>query len=330
MHGLPEAGVTGLAGGTVRCLVQRGLDTSELRAISDRVVPVEGDLLSRDSLNSFIAGSRDGVLLHAAGVIHPRRVAEFHRVNAEGGRKLLDVAATAGVRRAVIVSSNSPLGCNPHPDHCFDESSPYRPYMGYGRSKMLLELHALAQHRTGRLEVVVVRPPWFYGPGQPPRQTLFFRMICDGRFPIVGDGENRRSMAYVDNICQGMLLAASRPQAAGQVYWIADERPYTMNEIVSTVSELMRDEFGFPCARRQVRVPGLVSEIALAADCVIQGAGLYSQKIHVLSEMNKSIACTIDRAKRELGYRPAVSLREGMRRSIRWCLERRLLQRSEA
>ena len=49
--------------------------------------------------------------------------------------------------------------------------------------------------------------------------------------------------------------------------------------------------------------------------------GLYHQKIHVLSEMNRTIACTIDKARRELGYAPTVGLEEGMRRSIRWVLE---------
>ena len=49
--------------------------------------------------------------------------------------------------------------------------------------------------------------------------------------------------------------------------------------------------------------------------------GLYNQKIHVLSEMNKTIACSVEKARGELGYRPGVELREGMRRSIAWCLE---------
>ena len=58
-----------------------------------------------------------------------------------------------------------------------------------------------------------------------------------------------------------------------------------------------------------------------AVDGCLQGVGLYEQKIHVLGEMNKTIACSIDRARRELGYEPQVSLREGMRASVRWCIE---------
>jgi nucleoside-diphosphate-sugar epimerase len=65
-------------------------------------------------------------------------------------------------------------------------------------------------------------------------------------------------------------------------------------------------------------LPGLVSEVAFAVDWALQSVGLYQQKIHVLSEMNKTIACAIDKARDELGYRPTVALEEGMRRSIAW------------
>jgi nucleoside-diphosphate-sugar epimerase len=192
--------------------------------------------------------------------------------------------------------------------------------MGYGRSKMIMEQAVQAVQREGRIETVIVRPPWFYGPFQPPRQSLFFRMIRDGKAPIVGDGNNLRSMVYLDNLAQGLMLAAATPAAAGRTYWIADERPYTMNEIVDTVERLMETEFGIACAHKRLRLPSFASEVAWLADKTLQGLGLYHQKIHVLSEMNKTIACSIDRAKAELGYRPMVALEEGMRRSLQWML----------
>ena len=208
----------------------------------------------------------------------------------------------------------------------FDETARYNPYMRYGRSKMQMELAARDIHRTGRLDTVLIRPPWFYGPNQPPRQTLFFEMIRAGKGPLVGAGTNRRSMAYVDNICQGLLLADVHEHASGQAYWIADERPYAMSEILDTVERLLEGEFGFQCAHRRLRLPSIASEVAWLADWALQKLGLYQQKIHVLSEMNKTIACSVEKAKRELGYRPVVGLEEGMRRSIRWCIDRQLLK----
>jgi nucleoside-diphosphate-sugar epimerase len=220
----------------------------------------------------------------------------------------------------VATSSNSPAGVARDPSVRFDESSPYRPYMNYGRSKKLMEDALNAAANGGGLDTVVLRPCWFYGPDQPARQTTFFTMIKDGKAPILGDGESRRSMSYVDNTSLGLLLAAARPAAAGQTYWIADPRPYSMNEIVDTVESVLEDDFGMQVAHKRSRLPSVASEVAYVVDGAIQRTGFYEQRVHVLSEMNKTIACSVDKARDELGYRPGVELREGMRRSVEWCL----------
>jgi nucleoside-diphosphate-sugar epimerase len=306
----------------IRCLVRTGIDASPLRAMGESIQVVEGDLRDPVSLKTFCRDAEGGTLFHCAGLIHPaRRVKELYEVNVDGTRALLQTAEEAGVRRAAIVSSNSPIGTNPGSDHLFDEASPYNPYMNYGRSKMLMEQEVHQFQARGKLETVIVRPPWFYGPDQPPRQTLFFTMIKNGSAPIVGDGESRRSMAFVDNICQGLLLCESVPSANGQTYWIADRRPYTMNQIVDTVERLLETEFDIPVAHKRLKLPYVAGEVAMWMDAAIQGVGLYQQKIHVLSEMNKTIACTIQKAEEELGYDPKVELEEGMRRSIHWCLD---------
>lgn len=302
----------------IRCLVLPDQDPGPLTALSDAVEIVTGDLRSADDCRRFWADARGAILFHTAGVIHPARVTDFYDINVRGTTNVVDAGLDAGMRRAVIVSSNSPCGCNPHPDHLFDEQSPYNPYMKYGHSKMLMELAVRERMASRGLDAVILRPPWFYGPHQPARQSLFFRMIRDGKAPIVGGGENLRSMAYTDNIVQGMLLAATRDEARGETFWIADERPYSMNEIVDTVERLLETEFGQRCAHRRMRLPGVVSEVAGVVDASMQRVGLYHQKIHVLSEMNKTIACSIAKAARTLGYRPHIGLEEGMRRSLRW------------
>jgi nucleoside-diphosphate-sugar epimerase len=147
-------------------------------------------------------------------------------------------------------------------------------------------------------------------------------MIRRGKMPIVGSGNNLRSMVYTDNLCEGLLLAAFAANASGEIYWIADSRPYSMNEIVDTVAKLLEQEFKFTVSHNRIRLPEIVSELAMFADATIQSLGLYSEKIHVLSEMNKNITCSITKAERELGYRPKVALEEGMRRSLAWCIEK--------
>jgi nucleoside-diphosphate-sugar epimerase len=169
------------------------------------------------------------------------------------------------------------------------------------------------------LDAVIVRPPWFYGPFQPPRQTTFFRLVRNGKFPVVGDGMQRRSMVYIDNLVDGVLAAELTSGARGKGYWVADERAYTVNEIVETVGRALVDE-GFSVKPPSTRLPAIAGRVAELGDRLIQGLGRYQQQLHVLGEMNHSIACDISVTRRDLGYEPAVELYEGMRRSIRWCV----------
>jgi nucleoside-diphosphate-sugar epimerase len=321
VHGLPEheALREPQKGLRIRVLLLPGQDGAALRTLSDRVQIVTGDIRKADDCAKFCADADGAILFHTAGIIHPPRVRDFYEINRDGTTNLLNAAIPSRLKRAVIVSSNSPCGCNPHPDHLFDELSPFNPYMNYGRSKMEMEL--AVRERAAKIETVLIRAPWFYGPNPPPRQTLFFQMVRDGKAPIVGNGENLRSMAYVDNLCQGLLLAAITEAANGQVYWIADRKPYSMNEIIATIERLLETEFGHQCAHKRMRLPGIASEVAWLADKTLQALGFYHQKIHVLSEMNKTIACSVARAEKELGYKPTIALEEGMRRSLKWCAE---------
>jgi len=306
--------------GRVRCLVLPGSPRERLEELVPGVELVEGDLRDPASVGRFCAGADGATLFHLGGLIHPGRVRELHEVNVEGTRTLIAAAAGAGVRRMVVTSSSAAAGGSRDTSTVWDEGSELRPYSPYGRSKQLTEELANAAQRDGALETVIVRPCWFYGPDQPARQTLFFSMIKRGKGPVVGGGEARRSMSYVDNTALGMLLAATQERAAGQTYWLADERPYTMNEITDTVEAVLEEDFGMQVAHKRLRLPGVASDVAYAVDRTTQSVGFQHQKVHVLSEFTRTIACSIDKARTQLGYRPGVDLREGMRRSVEWCL----------
>ncbi len=283
---------------------------------------VVGDIRANAVRERFLRDSKNAVLIHAAGVIHPKRISDFYTINFDSSVSLLQQAAESGIRRAIFISSNSPCGVNPNRLHRFDEQSPFRPYMNYGRSKMRMEQETRIIAERFGMSLVHIRAPWFYGPAQPARQDEFFRMIRDGRGPIIGDGLNFRSMVYIDNLVRGVLLACTA-ETPRPVYWVADQRPYTMVEIIDTVENLLETEFRQTCKKTRLRLPGFVSEVGLYGDLVLQALGLYNQKIHVLSEMNKTIACSISLAQQDLGYFPQVDLKEGMRRSLRWVFANR-------
>jgi nucleoside-diphosphate-sugar epimerase len=306
----------------LRLLARTIAESHDLAALGD-VEVVIGDISKPDTMARLLhhTGSATDVI-HTAGIIHPTTTRQFFEINTDGTRYVAEAALDHGVRRLVHISSNSPFGTNPHNGDTFRANEPYHPYYGYGQSKMQGELAVFEAIDRG-LDATVVRPPWFYGPFQPPRQTTFFRLIRAGRFPVVGDGEQRRSMVYVDNLVDGVLAAELTPAAKGRGYWVADERPYTVNEIVATVGRALTDE-GFSVKAPTTRLPAMAGRVAELADRVVQGLGRYQQQLHVLGEMNHTIACDISATRDELGYEPRVALYDGMRTSIRWCVEQGL------
>lgn len=307
----------------IRCLVQDRAEAALLEVVDHRVQAVVGDVRNPADVDRLFDDVADATVFHAAGVIHPpAHTRTFFDVNVGGTQMMLDRARRAGARRMVHVSSNSPFGANPTPTDRFVEDDTPNPYLGYGASKLEAEELVTRAHDRGDVETVILRPPWFYGPFQPARQAQFFTAIRKGRFPLIGDGTQQRSMAYVGNLVQGCLLAESVEAAAGRAYWIADAEPYELRAIYAGVREALAAEGYEVTARNPIRLPRVAAAVAVAADRALQSRDRYVQPLHVIGELRDTIACDITRARRELGYDPDVALVEGMRRSIRWCRER--------
>ncbi len=307
----------------IRCLVHDAGDAALLELIDPRVEVVVGDVRDPAVIDELFAGVGRASVIHAAAVIHPaRRVRELFDVNVGGTQLVLDRARRVGATRFVYVSSNSPFGANRSSADRFDEDSPFAPYMAYGRSKLEAEQLVQRSYDRGDLATVIVRPPWFYGPFQPERQTQFLAAVRRGRFPLVGPGTQRRSMVYTGNLVQGVLLAEVVDAAPGHAYWIADAEPYMLRDVLRTVRDALAAEGLGPSTRRPLPVPRVAGVVAEKLDAVAQASGRYVQALHVLGELKDTIACDITRARKELGYEPTVSLFDGMRASVRWCLAR--------
>jgi nucleoside-diphosphate-sugar epimerase len=307
----------------VRALVQDD-DEAPLAALAGSgVEPVIGDVRDPAVLDRLFDGCpRGATVVHAAAVIHPTEgIRQLFDVNVGGTALVLDRARRHGVGRFVHISSNSPFGANPGPDHRFTEASPFAPHLGYGASKH--EAEELVRRAAGRegLHPVILRPPWFYGPHQPARQTQWFRAVRRGRFPLVGDGTNRRSMAFTGNLVHAIERAEVADVAPASAYWVADAEPYEMADVLATVRRALAAE-GLTVTGGQPRLPRLAGVVAETADRALQRVGRYQQALHVLGELKDTIACDIGLARAELGYDPPTALEDGMRASIRWCLDR--------
>ena len=161
-------------------------------------------------------------------------------------------------------------------------------------------------HDRGDVPTVMVRAPWFYGPYQPPRQSQFFRTIRRGRFPLVGDGTQRRSMAYTDNLVQGLLRAEVADKAPGNAYWVADARPTSCGRSSPPCAGRWRPR---ACPRPGRTLPAPGARPAWPSSWTgWPRPRRYLQPLHVLGELNHTIACDVSRARAELGYEPTVEL----------------------
>jgi nucleoside-diphosphate-sugar epimerase len=286
-------------------------DVTALVSLGPNVEVVRADLRDARALRDVCAGAT--TVFHAAGIVHPRRVKDLYDINVDGTRNILNAAIDGRAKRFIFVSSNSPAGLNESAGRLMTEEDPPRPYLNYGLSKLQAEWVVNDAFRAGKIETAIARPCWFYGPEQPARQTKFLRMIKNGKPVVIGKGGNLRSMSYVDNTIQGLLLLEAVEKAAGRTYWIADRRPYSFIEILQTVAKILG------VGIRPRYLPTVGSDVARFVDSLLQMAGLYQQEIHVAGELAASIAVSIDAARHDLGYDPEIELEEGMRRSIDWC-----------
>ncbi|MFH1835211.1 MAG: NAD(P)-dependent oxidoreductase [Methanobacteriota archaeon] len=303
-------------GEQVRCLILEDADVSILQKMG--VELVVGDVRDATSLKKAVEGVES--VFHCAGIIHPKiHVNDFYEINTTGTQNMLDASVEGGVKKFIYVSSNSAQGFNVNKETLMVEDGPCRPTSEYGKSKYLAEEKVRGFQDSGKIQTVILRPCWYYGPRQPARMTKLMNMIKSGRPLLFGNGLNLRSMTYIDNLVDALLLVESNDKANGQTYWIGDEKPHTTLEIYQEIAEVLGAEL------RPRRVPKIISQILEVVDIILGKLGVYEINLHVAGEMVKNIACSTEKAKRELGYKPRISFKEGILKSVEWTQENKLV-----
>jgi nucleoside-diphosphate-sugar epimerase len=306
----------------VRCFVQRGFPEKNLATWQQQLQPIEtvsGDLADTESLKAACKKMSGGIVLHSAGIIHPRRTSDWYRFNRDGTLALARAAKEEGVRRFIFVSSNAAQGAASSPQHLLTEEMPCKPLSHYGRSKYEAEQALIALHEKGRFDVVIVRPCMFYGPPLPLRHIDIFKRIQKGRLPLVGGGEYTRSLSYIDDLADGIVLALTHPSAAGEIFNLCDKKPYTTREVCEAMAEAL------DVSARFFRLPSFSASIAYRMDRLLAAGGFYSMNFHLLGEANWNVGCSSEKAQRLLGFNPKVDVRVGYRRAVLWARERKLL-----
>jgi len=253
---------------------------------------VQGDICDRPLVSQLMADGVEAVV-HLAAESHVDRsildAAAFVRTNVLGTQTLLDAARQAGVRRFVHVSTDEVYGALGETGH-FTEDSPLAPNSPYAASKAASDLLVRAYVQTYGLPAVITRSSNNYGPYQFPEKVmpLFITNAMEGReLPVYGDGQHVRDWLFVEDNCEGLrrVLHAGR---VGEIYNIGGGQECT--------------------------------NLALAR-LIVQAVGASERLITFVTDRpahDRRYALRCDKMAAELGWRPRVTLAQGVAQTVAW------------
>ena len=288
-HGLEVCGVTRRSGVSLPNV--KNVVVSNINSKSDWTFALEGC----------------DVVVHLAARVHVMRdtaddpLAEFRHVNVGGTEHLARSAAAAGVRRFVYVSSIKVNGEETHNGEAYSEQSEPAPKDPYGISKWEAEqaLHRVAKE-TG-LEVVIVRLPLVYGAGVKGNFAQMISVVVKGVPLPFASVNNKRSLIYVKNLTDALMLCATHPAAAGNTYLVSD------GEDVST-SDLLR---------KLAVAMGKKSRLFSCPVVLLKLAAKIFRKSDQVGRLLGSLQVDSSKIRRELGWVPPFSVNDGLKATVK-------------
>jgi nucleoside-diphosphate-sugar epimerase len=255
--------ITGASGFIGRALYERyAADGHDVRGCDLVADPgrdvVSGDVGQRGAWQDHAAGC--DLVIHTAATVSLRleRPDEVWRANVLGTAHALEAAGGGGATRFVHFSSVTAFGFD-FPDGVEETYPVHTTYVPYPDTKIASEQVVLQAHIEGRISATIVRPGDVYGPRSRAWAVIPVELIKARRFTLPGGGRGIHSPVYIDNLVDGVVLAAAAPEAAGQIFTLSDGYGVPCREFFQPYADLV--------GRRLMTLP---TPVAVAGAAVVQ------------------------------------------------------------
>jgi nucleoside-diphosphate-sugar epimerase len=256
-----------------------------------------------------VALDKVDLIYHLAGEVYSRKKDDYYKGNILATQNLLEACKERSPKRIIFLSSvgvYKPVAT----ETLLTEESECEPITFYGKTK----LHAEELIKRHNIPWVIVRAPVIYGPHQPAVLNRFFlNALNKKKVYIIGDGNNLRSLCFIDNLIEGLILLADKQNIAQKTYILSDNSPYTFNEIIATASSVIEQKI------KTVRLPDILGDISWKIYNIMGTLfELYFLQLYTIKTMQINLGCDITKARIEIGYNPTVTLGTGIGRTLEW------------
>jgi len=271
---------------------------------------------SLDDINSLVEATKDiKTVYHLAAMLGSPEIAykQLYNVNVKGTQNLIEACTKNKVKRFILISSVAAMG---PAKHMADEKTKCNPKTDYDKTKYFSELAV----KKSDLDWTIIRPTMVYGPGEIRNKAKMFRLIQKGFFAIIGNGKNLMSLVYIDNLVNGIILAGENRKSVKQTYIISDKNPYTMNKFIKTIAQQEK-------VRTPFHIPVLLAYLGAFCFRILSFFGV-PQLLSVdrIKNMTMNHSFSISKVIKELNYNPKISLDDGVKRTVGWYREKRILK----
>lgn len=247
------------------------------------------------------------IVIHLAARVHVMQetatepLLEFRKVNLHGTERLARQAADAGVKRFVFMSTIGVNG-NASGSRAFTESDVPSPHNDYSVSKLEAENSLKKISEETGMEVVIVRAPLVYGPGNPGNFLSLLRNIAKGTPLPLASIYNYKSFLYVENLTDALALCATHPDAAGQTYLVADGEDISTPELIRRVASAL----------------GRPSRLFPFPPVFMRFAGKFLGKSAAVERLLGSLQVDSSKIRKELGWTPPFTMEQGLAETAKW------------